>query len=269
MSVLLLLACASPPEAQLFTTAMDPDTPLEQALAACAAMEQGDECTATVVARREDAGPEPCQELRDPWRQECHFRVAERLGKRGERGEALIECGLSGPYYDECLYHLWSFELQAASEPPSSEVQSRAVDHLERARPVVRYYRGLRNLAQDPEELIWDDYWYFAHNRNRPARGADCAALSGADLSRCERGTHQFVRRLVAETLIRPSTDSAARDRACRSGELPAWLGEGAWERAEPSLNAAALEGLADACASPPRRPWNPTFVPVQPLGGT
>lgn len=262
--IALLLACSSPPEAELFATAMDPEVPLEEALAACRAMAQGDECTATVVARREDAGPEPCQELGDPWRQECHFRMAERLGRRGERQEALIECGLSGPYYDECLYHLWSFELQAAAEPPGSGAPSRAADHVERAREVVRYYRGLRNLAQDPEELIWDDFWYFAHNRNRPARLGDCAVLGEADRGRCERGTRLFVRRLVAETLIRPSTDSSAKDRACRSGELPSWINEGAWEAQDEELAAAARMGLEDACAEPPRRPWNPTFVPVQ-----
>lgn len=255
-----LLACSGEADPVLFERAMDPTTPFGEAVASCRAMTAGAEsCISEVVATRDDADPAVCQELPGEWRAECHFRVAERLGVSGDRYEALVECGLSGRYYDECLYHLWSRELQALSAPTGDEV-SQAVDHLDAARPVVAYWAGTRNTQQQARELIWDDFWYFAHSRNRPADLTACQALDDLDRTRCERGTERFAQRLVAESLIRPSTEVSARSRACRSGVVPGWITDGAWV-AHERMEQAARNGLDDACQDPPHRPWNPVFV--------
>ena len=256
-----LLSCATEPDAALYARALDPATPATEALAACSALSEGaDECTTAVVAQRE-VDPAACQGLSPEWREECHFRVAERLTASGDRWEALVECGLSGRFYDECLYHLWSRELQAAVAPSGAEV-SRAVDHEEAGAEVVAYFSGLRTLKQEPRELLWDDFWFFAHSRNRPARLEDCERSQ--DPPRCVRGTTRYVERLVTESLIRASADPAVLDRACRSGELPAAIVEGAWVPDEV-LDEAARTGLAQACQDPPLRPWNPVFVPPRP----
>ncbi|HJN75678.1 MAG TPA: hypothetical protein QGF58_17240 [Myxococcota bacterium] len=257
-----LLSCAPVPDAELYVTALDPEIPIAEALSACAAMsERSDECATAVVAQR-DGDPAICQSLASEWGEECHFRVAERLMAQGERWEALVECGLSRRYYDECLYHLWSRELQTAVEPDSAEI-SRAVDHEAAGGEVVDYFSGLRTIRQDPEELLWADFWYFAHTRNRPARLEDCT--DSVDPDRCVRGTQVYVERLVTESLTRATTDPAVRDRACRSGELPDAIGEGAWI-ADGLLEAPAIAGLANACQTPIRRPWSPSFMPMRPL---
>jgi len=252
--MILLIACATAPDVELYARALDPATPVDEALAACADLrESSDECTTAVVADRE-VDPAVCQTLAAEWREECHFRVAER----SERWDALVECGLSGRYYDECLYHLWSRELQDAVEPIQGAEVTRAVDHEAGAVEIVDYYAGLRNVRQDVRELLWDDFWYFAHARNRPARLSDCD--DALDPARCLRGTTTFARRLVAEALIRASTDEDVRDRACRSGVIPEGITAGAW-LADEVLDAAAQSGLESACLNPPVRPWNPIFV--------
>lgn len=258
-----LMACATEPDAVLYERASNPTTPFDEAVRSCQAMQSGaDSCVSEVVAGRSDADPAVCQELPAEWRAECHFRVAERLGLAGDRWEALVECGLSGRYYDECLYHLWSRELQAASAP-SGDTPQQAVDHLDAARPIVAYWAGTRNTQQEARELIWDDFWYFAHARNRPADFTACEGLQDMDRTRCERGTERFAQRLVAETLIRPSTDPSVRSRACRSGVIPDWVIDGAWVEHD-RMTQAATNGLGDACQDPPHRPWNPVFVSTE-----
>ncbi|MCP4807184.1 MAG: hypothetical protein GY913_26225 [Proteobacteria bacterium] len=258
-----LLACTVEPDAVLYDRASEPATPFKHAIESCLALQSGAEsCVSEVVANRPDADPTVCQELPSEWRAECHFRIAERLGVAGDRWEALVECGLSGRYYDECLYHLWSRELQAASEP-SADAPSRALDHVDAARPIVAYWAGTRNTQQEARELIWDDFWYFAHARNRPADFLACEELEALDRTRCERGTERFAQRLVAETLIRPSTEASVRSRACRSQVVPAWITDGAWLEHE-RMEQAARNGLEDACQDPPHRPWNPVFVSTE-----
>lgn len=257
--MILLLACASPPSAELYARALDEGTPIDEALAACSALtEASEECTTAVVAQR-GADPAVCQELSGLWREECHFRVAERLTEEGDRYGALIECGYAGRFYDECLYHSWSRELQRAVEPDSTEL-SRGVDHEAKGAEVVEYFRGVRTIRQDAEVLLWNDFWFFAHNRNRPARLADCA--DSLDQQRCIAGTENFVARLTMEGLTR-AYDPSELARFCRSGEVPPSVLDGAFE-ADERLDGSVQLGLWYACQTPPVRPWSPSFVPLR-----
>lgn len=278
MILALLLACGHAPDAQHLVAALDPSASLGAALKSCAQLrEGGDECVATVVRNHPESNADPCFALHEErWRAECHFSVAERQIERGNRWEALRECGLSGRFYDECLYHMWSREMQASATPSRAGEVTRAADFIEAGRPIVTFWSGIRTVAQDPEQLMWDDWWYFAHTRNKPADLAACDTLpQAADQVRCERGTLLFVERTITETVIRPSFDPRALDRACRAlgdpeapsalpvaERLPANLVTGLYQP-DPRLDEAAIRGLASACVPDVARPWNPVFRPI------
>lgn len=280
MRLLLLLACGGrTPDAELFLEALDASAPLELALSACGRMAEGaDECVATVVRNHAEADSTPCFDIgEERWRAECHFTVAERHIEAGDRWTALRECGLSGRFYDECLYHMWSREMQATATPKArSEAVTRAVDFLEEGRLIVLFWSGIRSVAQDPEQLLWDDWWYFAHTRNKPADLSACDTLPAVeDQARCTRGTLLFVERTVTESVIRPSFDPRALDRACRAlgdpeapddrpivERIPGNIALGLYAP-DPRLDEAALRGLTNACVPDVARPWNPVFRPV------
>jgi len=282
----VLLACApttSPAEAM--ARALSPETPASDALDACAqAGPSREECVAAVVRAhtathtpdsdgyiRGSAGPDlsaACDGLSDPrWRGECHFAWAEHRAAAGDRKGALEVCAEAGPFYDECLYHAWTLELQLlAARPPAREASARLPD----ARDAIAFWSGLQTIGPDPRRQIEADWWFFAHARNRPARLAGCNALEEtAEREACVEGTRLYLRRSVVEGL---RTD-ANRARACRGGPEAARssLGE-LYVRPDPELDAVFEAAVAEACAptSVPadresarrQRPWNPTFRP-------
>jgi hypothetical protein len=298
MSLLaVLLACApttSPAEAM--ARALSPETPPSEALDACAqAGPSHEECVAAVVRARSgaartepdgsaegsaipaDASPAlapdlsaACSELSDPrWRGECHFAVAERRAAAGNRQGAIEACAQAGPFYDECLYHAWTLELQSlASRPPAREASARLPD----ARDAIACWCGLQTIGPDARRQIEADWWFFAHARNRPARLAACDALEDpAEREGCAGGTRLYLRRSVVDGL---RTDGH-RARACRGGPeaARAALGE-LYVRPDPDLDAVFNAAVAEACATPAapvdpadahtqrQRPWNPTFRP-------
>lgn len=258
IGLLLLAGCERAP-AEAMREALAEGTPLPRALRLCrAAGDIADECVTAVVRAHPEAPEDTCRSLvSDRWRAECHFSVAEARAKDGDRWAALVACGQAGAYYDECLYHAWTFELQLAAEG-----LGRAVAGIEKARPIVAFWGQLQNIP-DAEEQLWRDWWYFAHARNKPATIAWCAELPDAvDRRRCVEGTLTFVRRSVVETLIRPGTPAAQRDRLCRgdADDARALLGE--LYAPDPRLDAELEAGKAAACSptGPVARPWNPVF---------
>jgi hypothetical protein len=229
-------------------------TDLATALDACG---EDESCRAAAVREHPAATGEACATLAEPrWRAECHFAVAEHRARAGDRQAALIACGQAGDYYNECLYHAWTFELQATVEG-----LGRAVEGVERARPVVAYWSDVGTIGSDAEGQIWRDWWYFAHARNKPATLAACGELTdAADRERCDDGTRMFVLRAVAEEINRAETPAAVRDRACR-GETAAVLSlMGKLYTPDPTLDEQAEAGRALACGQPGHRPWNPIF---------
>ncbi len=205
-----------------------------------------------------DAPIERCAALRsERWRSECAFGIAEARAKAGDRWGALAGCGAAGAYYNECLYHAWTFELQVAAEA----LDGGAVNGIDKARPIITFWSAVETAGPDAEALLWADWWFFAHARNKPAVYAACAALSEPDRARCESGTRTYVRRSVVELLIRPSTNPDAKDRICRGAidEARAMMGE--LYVADPVMDAELAAAVALGCApGKVERPWNPVF---------
>lgn len=264
LAALILLACGPSPTEAL-RAALAGDLPLEESLALCdQAGDAAEECVATVVRGRADAPIERCARLSsDRWRSECAFGIAEARAKAGDRWGALAGCGAAGAYYHECLYHAWTFELQLAAEGLKATTDhAGAVGGIERARPIVAFWSAIETVGPDAEELLWADWWYFAHARNKPAVLAACAALPDAvDRRRCEDGTRTYVRRSVVETLIRASTSAETKDRLCRGAPEDAKAFFGELYVPDPSLDAELVAGVAAGCApGKVERPWNPVF---------
>jgi hypothetical protein len=262
----LLPGCGGPTPAAAFREALAGNLPLDDALLLCdAAGESAEECVATVVRGHADAPIARCAALRsEQWRSECAFGIAEARATAGDRWGALTGCGAAGAYYNECLYHAWTFELQLASND-----LGRAVAGIEKARPIVAYWSAIETVGPGAEEQLWADWWYFAHARNRPASLAPCATLTDAtDRTRCEAGTRTYVRRSVVEALLRPNTPADTKDRICRGTPKDALALLGELYLPDPALDAEVVAAVAAGCA-PGRidRPWNPVFGARSPAG--
>ena len=254
----MILACGPTP-AEAYRLALAGELPLPDALALCGrAGEDTDECVATVVRGHAEAPIEQCFGLSsERWRSECAFGIAEARAKAGDRWGALTGCGAAGAYYHECLYHAWTFELQLAAEG----LEGGAVNGIDAARPIVAYWSQIGTVGPDAEAVIWNDWWYFAHQRNKPAVLAACASLpSPDDARRCQDGTRAYVRRSVVELLLRPTTPTALRGRICRGSFEDARGLVGELYLDDPALDAELAAGLAAGCAPSPERPWNPVF---------
>jgi hypothetical protein len=258
-AALILLGCVTPDPDAAFREALAGDRALDDRLALCDdAGDSAEECVATVVRGHAEAPLARCAALRaERWRSECAFGIAEARAKAGDRWGALAGCGAAGAYYNECLYHSWTFELQLAAEDVD-----RAVTGLDRARPIITFWSQIETVGPDAEELLWADWWYFAHTRNRPASLAGCTTLPDpTDRRRCEAGTRAFVRRTVVETLLRPSTAADTKDRLCRGTPADALPLLGDLYLPDPALDAELAAGLAAGCAPGKiERPWNPVF---------
>ncbi|MDP2307861.1 MAG: hypothetical protein Q8P18_17680 [Pseudomonadota bacterium] len=254
-----LPGCGGLTPTEAFREALAGDIPLEDALTLCdQAGESAEECVATVVRGHADAPTARCAALQsERWRSECAFGIAEARATAGDRWGALTGCGAAGAYYNECLYHAWTFELQL-----SADGLGRAVAGIEKARPIIAYWSGIETIGPGAEDHLWADWWYFAHARNRPASLEACAVLPDeTDRRRCEEGTRTYVRRSVVEALLRANTPASTKDRICRGTpqDVLALLGD--LYLPDPSLDAEVVAAVASGCA-PGRvdRPWNPVF---------
>lgn len=262
--MILLLACAAPDPAAAFRDALAADV-LADALTLCGdAGDDNEECVATVVRGHADAPMDACLSLRsERWRSECAFGIAESRAKAGDRWGALEGCGLAGAYYDECLYHAWTFELQLAADT----LEGGAVNNIAVARPIIQFWSEIATVGTadgtfDAEELLWADWWFFALSRNRPAVLAACAGLPDErDRLRCDVGTRTYVRRTVTEALIRSGTSADTRDRICRGTVADALALLGDLYVPDPALDAEVSAAVAAGCAGGKvERPWNPVF---------
>jgi hypothetical protein len=186
--------------------------------------------------------------------------VAERHARGRRRWDALAACGLAGRYYHECLYHAWTYEMQAAVTGGR-----RANDELAAGRGLVAFWGQLQTLGGDPLQTLWGDWWYFALNRNQPASLTECAALGEDDAARCARGTGDFVERAVATSLRDGGLNERRKSRVCRGGIEEVELVFPGLYLPDDTLRARALAGRDRGCATvrgiESGRPWNPLFL--------
>lgn len=264
---LLVGACANlPDDRDLYVHALDASLTAERAVERCRAIRQeetGDECLAELARQREEVGDLPCGFIRsDSWRQECHFAVAEHRAARGDRWAALIDCGEAGAYMNECLYHVWTRELQnLATTPAEGNPGQGLASTVEQAQEIVAYYAQSETCGPDQEERVWGDFWYFYWLHHRPAELDACARLPTPQVARCERGTHLFVERALAGLLTCRGRSCDLLDRTCRSGDIPSSL-LFPYTGGDPRLRPASERALARLCDPQTRddQPWNPIF---------
>jgi len=271
---LALAGCAAPPDAALLAEALGAADP-QAALAACGRIggaTTADECRASVVqAHAALIGPEAdqaCGSVRDSrWRGECFFTLAERrmagaAATPEGRLPALQACGEAGPFYDECLYHLWTGELSAVARAAPT-----APAAVEPARPIVAYWSNLETIAGDPADQLWGDLWFFAWNEHRPADLQACGALAPPDAAACRTHTQAFVLRAILGELLAPGAPPGVLDRTCRSGSVEDDRVAGLFVP-HPDLDAQVAEAARLACDAADGkavRRYNPVF---QPRGG-
>ena len=271
LAAFLLLSChenATPKpgesSAAAFARAVSADTPADVALRACTeTVSTHDECVAAVVRLHPTLPATTCRDLADPrWRGECAFAQAEHHARSGERWHALTACAVAGTFQDECLYHAWSFEMQARAEGLRHAVNGFLTADSP-LRESVAYWSAIETLGPAAHATISRDAWYFAHARNKPAHAAACDRLEdGTTRAACRAGTLDYVRRYVVEHLQRAAPE--LRDRVCRSGVAEAHTVLDPVYAADPALDAAFHEGLTLACSGTPgqRQAWSPTFLP-------
>jgi hypothetical protein len=266
------IGCAGPPDAALLAQALAPGVVATVALQTCDAISQGavgDECRASVVRAHPElddaAADAACGGISDPrWEGECWFGLAERRSARDHRHAALEACGRAGPFYDECLYHLWTAELSAVADAAPD-----AVGAVEPAREIVEFWSGLQTIGGDPTVQLWGDLWFFAWNEHRPADLAVCEKLELLDASRCKTHTKNFIVRAILGELMAPGAPTGLLDRTCRAQQIPASIRDGLFV-AHPDLDAQEVEAArlsCDAAAGRPVRRYNPVFQARLPTG--
>jgi len=263
----LLSACGEPvPDAARFAEALAPENSDEHAVEACTAIDDEamrSECLATVLRDRPTLPSATCADVHTPlWAAECWFTVGERRAKAGDRWGALDACGRAGSFYDECLYHAWTTELDLAAHAAPD-----AISALDGARDAIAFWSDLQTIEGAAADQIWGDFWFFAHNAHRPADLAACGRLiDAAERTRCEEGTTTFVTRALLGELLAPGRPPDTLDRVCRSDELPSVYLDGLYVP-DPKMDAARdrVPSLAcDAAAGRPVRRWNPVFRGVR-----
>lgn len=257
--MIFFLAC-SPDSALAYQQALSGTLPVADAIALCELTgDQARECGAAVVRSRPDTVSADCGGISGSTsRSECFFSVAERHAQARERWLALQTCGQAGPFYAECLYHAWTYELQSTVEFGVSPMEQ-----LDRPVETIRFWASIQSVAGNATEQLWSDWWYFALH-GRVARLGDCAGLEVGERERCELGVHHFVSRTVADFLQNPQTSRRARDRVCRGDVEQVLAAIPPFYEADPVLDAAALAGRDLACSAgrtEMQRPWNPIFL--------
>ncbi len=218
-----------------------------------------------MIRERPEASATDCLGIQGAeWRAECFFSIAERLAKAQDRFGTLATCAGAGGYYHECLYHGWTYELQATITGGG-----RATTQVDKAREAIAFWSQVQTVQGDPLAQVWHDWWYFALNRNRPADLADCATLGDAvDRQYCESGTRMFVTRAITEVIQRPRTPPQLKARMCRGGyEAVAEVRPNLYV-AHPDLDALTLPAIQNACVSARGSgtvPWSPIFIDRRP----
>lgn len=259
MILALLLGCA-PNAAQAYQTALDGSRSVGESVSLCALTgDQAEACTTSVMRSRSDVVASDCEQIAaEKWRSECYFSVAERHGFAKERWAALQTCGRAGAFYAECLFHVWTYELQATLLPdvhPNRQVM----------RPVatIRFWGSIQTVGGLPAEQLWIDWWYLGM-KGRMARLADCEPLGSTDERRCVVGMTAYVARSVADFLQNPQADSRAKDRVCRGGAADVQAVFPNLYEEDSTFGEAVTMARDLACgvsAAEMQRPWNPIFL--------
>ncbi|MCB9794194.1 MAG: hypothetical protein H6741_15880 [Alphaproteobacteria bacterium] len=234
-ALLLLLACAQPPET----------VEVEQARRFAALLRAGDAARCAELespewrGHCENALGVACEQITaGPWQQECYFARAEANTPR-ESAERLADCGRSGSFTQECLTHLFKAELepQLKAAPPSPDV----VAMTEQAEALAA--RWGRELT--PWSPPWGWWWRRLHMASATVDRAVCDRLQLDQRRSCQR---------EALSIVRMRWDDGAEDHPELCGQpldavRAAVAGDPALAWApNPDLDEAVQKALAQSC---------------------
>lgn len=139
------------------------------------------DCQLVVATQSEDmAGL--CPHLADPvWRSECYFIAAERLKiSAPERAEEL--CQQATHFRNECIQHLWQFELMSLTRHGSRSFPTL----LPKATALFLRWEDL-SADSDMEVRFWRLFYTGGFQRARFLTPSHCAPLPGAHQDRCRQ----------------------------------------------------------------------------------
>lgn len=139
------------------------------------------DCQLTVAGRAEDmAGL--CPSLSEPvWRSECFFMAAERLKiSAPEQAEQL--CMEATHFRNECIQHLWQFELMSLTRHGSRSFPA----SLPKATALYLRWEDL-SADSDMEVRFWRLFYTSGFQRARFLSPSHCAPLPGAHQARCRQ----------------------------------------------------------------------------------
>lgn len=180
----MLLGCASESDAdryyRLTAGEGDPVARVAECLTLSSPTMRSD-CQLVVATQSADmAGL--CALLAEPvWRSECYFIAAERL-KNSDPEQAELLCLEVTHFRNECIQHLWQFELM------------RLIRHGSRSFPAslpkaTALYLRWDELSSDSdmEVRFWQLYYTGGFQRSQLLTPSHCAPLPGAHQARCRQ----------------------------------------------------------------------------------
>ncbi|MCP4806200.1 MAG: hypothetical protein GY913_05380 [Proteobacteria bacterium] len=217
---LILLACSTPEPG--WRVALEAG--LDEGLAACAT---DAECALGVLRDHQAVSVESCAALASgPFRDECHFLVAERLAEAGDDVGAAALCDETGTFRKSCLQH----GFDRASE--RAMVLSPALPGADVEALLVSAASAYGGELADAERELWTAFWWAWWEREGPI-----------DVSRCPDARCVEASRVAAMRRAFRAGCEGEHDAICIEGPCPG-----------------ADEGRAIACDPSLPRPWTPRF---------
>lgn len=216
-----------------------------------------------------------------PWRNECHFFLAEGRASLNQWDEALSACKASDTLVVNCLMHLWALKSRellsltdtgpsadfapAPGEPPSREKLDRAIPAFEQTLVWPERVGVLRDAKLD--DRAWAQFFQIALGPLDPIDSEYCTPLEGKTRSRCLSGARVVLMSRINATLRELSEDGrssvCARPSSTSQERLLVAQEEGIRYIPSPTLNDAAEFSLERAC----RQAERPAFDDPGPKG--
>ncbi len=233
LAALLLTACRGEPDALRYREALAGAATWAEAREACAGMrDEGgrSDCLLAAMDRFDRLDAAGCATLGDPvWADECRFRLAERLGERGELARGLALCARTR-FRRDCQWHLLQDEAERGLGEPPAVAEAR-----------LDAFSGAVALP-DAGGQFWLIRFREAAAAGEPADEASCEGLRRPE--DCRAGLRRF---------LRESLDRAARGGGldCVAGLAPRVTRRGrpVWSEG-PFTRSVVAAWLAERCAA-------------------
>lgn len=222
------LACTSQPEDPV-RQALEAGADLESC-AAVAFPELAIPCRVTVAARAGGQGDvelarRACEEVPEGlWREECHFRAGEELGRAGHTDPALRFCAVAGDFARNCVTHAaWGLPADPALREAHPAAVRAAMQEF--GVTVDQALAGAEpGVAQEARDTLLARAWFNLYV------GSGQADPAPARLAEGEHGPH--ARTAFAAEAVRLLATSSAEDLERRV--LAVWAGDAPVPRGEP-----------------------------------